>query len=87
MTRHVELFVLFTFLVFGSLVAAVIMGCLDVSEYPRVVFPNLIEQHGAETFHQHDSKYLASLPIQYGPWHPRNNSWLLIPYRNNVLHT
>ena len=48
----------------------------DVNEYPCVVFPNLIEQNGAE---------ILTIPWGATVWHPQNNSWLLIPYRNNVL--
>jgi len=29
-------------------------GCLDISEYPCVVFSNLIEQCEAKIFYQHD---------------------------------
>jgi len=50
--RHVELFVLLAFLCLAACCNG--RGCLDVSEYPRVVFPSLTEQHEAEIFHQCD---------------------------------
>jgi len=53
-----------------------VLGCLDVSEYPRVVFHSLTEQHEAETFHQRDGTLVWDGErhifqySQYGPWHP-----------------
>ena len=49
----------------------------DIRELRYYPFTSLVTVCGFGT---------GSNTSQYSrPWHPRNNSWLLIPYRNNVL--